>query len=103
MIPWWHLHPIVPIPDTKDREEVKEWIQKASDELDRLQQRNEQLENIFSHIFPVMTGDVFITGVSDETDEQGFPDKMHVCIAYGADVLKIYRRIDDHVDKDSKD
>lgn len=89
MIKWYNLQPLYP-----DREEVKEWMNKATLELERLDTRNEQLEKILQHILPEMSGEVFITGRSDDRDEQGFPDRLIVCNQYGSNSIRIYKRKD---------
>lgn len=89
MIKWYNLQPLYP-----DREEVKEWMNKATLELERLDTRNEQLEKILQHILPEMSGEVFITGRSDDRDDQGFPDRLIVCNQYGSNSIRIYKRID---------
>lgn len=94
MIPWYNMHPLVPILDQEARNEVKEWMKQASNELERLEKKNEQLEKILKHFLPEMSGEVFITGISDTKDEQGFPDRIHLCIEYGSDSIRIYKRID---------
>lgn len=43
---------------------------------------------------PEKTQSIFITSVSDDKDETGFPNQIGVCIEFGSNVTAIYERKD---------
>ena len=49
---------------------------------------------IVSSAFPARTGALFICGRSGRCDENGLPDAVEICPAYGVGWSVIYRRTD---------
>jgi hypothetical protein len=43
---------------------------------------------------PEQTRSIFITSISGERDETGFPDRIGVCIEFGSNVVATYERKD---------
>lgn len=65
-----------------------------------LMEENVRLTRILRHIMAEHTGEPFICGLTDHRDDEGFPDKLFLCIEYGADLLKVYKRVDKDEDDD---
>ena len=55
----------------------------------------QKLRKMFTTSFPdKFEGEIFICGASTEKTDDGFPDHLHICRAYGTDIVKIYKRVD---------
>jgi len=54
----------------------------------------EKLENILRKVFPEQSGHYFICGELGNQDNNGLPDKIEICPAYGCDWSQIYERTD---------
>lgn len=54
----------------------------------------EKLENILRKVFPEQSGHFFICGEMGNQDNNGLPDKLQICPAYGCDWSQIYERTD---------
>jgi len=54
----------------------------------------EKLENILRKAFPEQSGHFFICGEMGNHDNNGLPDKVQICPAYGCDWSQIYERTD---------
>ena len=49
------------------------------------------LKKMFTSTFPEQFPDaIFICGESRAEDTSGFPERIHVCRAYGSDLVRIY-------------
>ena len=69
-------------------------MRKLEKEIVELQDRVEKLQTILRHVFPEKTNALFITGHCGERDENGLPQKLIICPAYGSDVMVLYARED---------
>jgi hypothetical protein len=57
----------------------------------------QKLKYMFRSSYPErFEGQIFICGESHEYGpaDNGFPERLHICRAYGTDIVKIYKRID---------
>jgi hypothetical protein len=54
----------------------------------------EKLENILRKVFPEKSGHYFICGELGNQDNNGLPEKIEICPAYGCDWSQIYERAD---------
>lgn len=53
----------------------------------------QRLRKVFAHIYPEMSGQPFITGMSDKRDEAGFPEYLSLCSVYGLDDIVTYKKV----------
>lgn len=54
----------------------------------------EKLERKILHENPDKHNTYFICGESSQYDKFGFPDRVHICNAYGSDIIAVYKRLD---------
>jgi hypothetical protein len=54
----------------------------------------EKLENILRKAFPENSGHYFICGELGNKDNNGLPDKIEICPAYGCDFSVVYEKTD---------
>jgi hypothetical protein len=65
-----------------------------SAEIDRLKEKCNKQTNILRHVFADRFPDTFfICGESGDKDEDGLPDHIMVCPAYGCDWFVAYARV----------
>lgn len=65
----------------------------AADEIERLREENQKLAKIIGRLNPEnFPGLYFICGEGGEKDANGFPDRIMLCCAYGADPVEAYER-----------
>jgi len=50
------------------------------------------LRRVFSHLYPELSGQPFLTGVS-EPDETGFPKYVHICLEHGMAYSTTYKKV----------
>ena len=67
------------------------YIGNLEKENERLKTKCDNQANILKHMFPERYSKTyFICGQIGSTDENGLPDKIIVCPAYGSDITEIY-------------
>lgn len=66
-----------------------------NEDLELLQKKYDRVIEILQHIFPEKNGQYFISGASTDLDENGLPDSLYVCPAYGADFTVTYKKVKD--------
>jgi hypothetical protein len=68
--------------------------EEAADEITRLREENEKMKYFLRHnVFAEKQyGVYFICGEGGEKDQNGIPEQIHVCPAYGSDVVYRYIR-----------
>ena len=54
----------------------------------------EKLENLLSKVFPENSGHYFISNELGNKDNNGLPDKIEICPAYGCDFSVVYEKTD---------
>lgn len=65
------------------------------DELTKKLELYDKLHQKLIHENPDKFNTYFICGASTACESNsGLPDRIHVCAAYGSDVVKIYKRVD---------
>lgn len=69
--------------------EAAPWV---VEEVKKIEQENEKLKNIITHLFSDRTGVYFICGESGDKDEMGLPEHIFVCPSYGLDGMAIYTK-----------
>ena len=70
-------------------ESIRYYLAEESDELRR---ENDKLKDILSKLVPEKSGHYFICGQLGKTDQNGLPDGLMVCPAYGSDVIQVYSK-----------
>lgn len=65
-------------------------------ELERLQAENDRLKAMIRHAVADRTGVYFICGEGGTRDEQGLPEIILVCPAFGADGFAIYKKASEY-------
>ncbi len=67
---------------------------KVSAEITRLREENEKMKYFLRHnVFAEKQyGVYFICGEGGEKDQNGIPEQIHVCPAYGSDVVYLFTR-----------
>lgn len=65
----------------------------ARDEILRLRELTDVQTRILQHTYPDKSGRYFISGHGGDVDENGLPDRVSICPAYGCDWSVIYRRV----------
>ena len=65
-------------------------------EIERLQAENEKLKTMIRHAVADRTGVYFICGEGGSKDEQGLPEIILVCPAFGADGFAIYKKASEY-------
>lgn len=75
-------------------ENVWEIAEDASSEIARLREENEKMKYFLRHnVFAEKQyGVYFICGEGGEKDQNGIPEQIHVCPAYGSDVVYLFTR-----------
>ncbi len=69
----------------------------AADRIEYLEKKLKLLEKTdmwFKTNYPEHTGYYFICGEGGTKDDNGLPERLHVCPAYGADWMMLYTRTD---------
>jgi hypothetical protein len=69
----------------------------AADRIEYLSKKIKLLEKTdmwFKTNYPEHTGYYFICGEGGTKDDNGLPERLHVCPAYGADWMMVYTRTD---------
>lgn len=73
--------------------EASEVIRKATEEIDRLKKENERLAHIVKRIYLENFPNTWFTcGEIGNKDENGLPEMIQVCPAYGVDWSAIYKK-----------
>ena len=67
---------------------------KAAEEIRRLREENEKMKYFLRHnVFAEKQfGVYFVCGEGGEKDQYGIPEQIHVCPAYGSDVVYLFTR-----------
>lgn len=75
-------------------EDVWEIAEDASAEITRLREENEKMKYFLQHnVFATKQyGVYFICGEGGEKDQNGIPEQIHICPAYGSDVVYLFTR-----------
>jgi hypothetical protein len=63
-------------------------------QITSLELENEKLENILRKAFPEKSDHYFICGELGNKDNNGLPDKIEICPAYGCDFSVVYEKSD---------
>jgi hypothetical protein len=69
----------------------------AADRIEYLSKKLKLLEKTdlyMKTMYPEHTGFYFICGEGGTKDDNGLPERLHVCPAYGADWIMVYTRTD---------
>jgi hypothetical protein len=69
----------------------------TAERLDLLEKKIKLFEKIEMYLktsYPENSGHYFISGEGGVKDDNGLPERLHVCPAYGADWIMIYNRTD---------
>ena len=61
-----------------------------------LEEQNDRLKKILSHILSEKTGLFFICGETGDKDSMGLPEKILVCPTYGLDGFAVYTKTSDY-------
>lgn len=62
---------------------------------EELERDNDRLTNIMRHLMPQnLPGVYFITGEAGNQDENGLPERIIVCAAFGSDITAVYERME---------
>jgi hypothetical protein len=80
-------------PDWDEHEDVAS----AADRIEYLEKKLKLLEKTdmwFKTNYPEHTGYYFICGEGGTKDDNGLPERLHVCPTYGADWMMLYTRTD---------
>jgi len=64
----------------------------ARDEIIRLREKCDKQARILHHVFPDKSGRYFISGQGGEVDDNGLPETVSICPAYGVGWTVTYRR-----------
>jgi hypothetical protein len=73
------------------------WTEDAADRIEQLTAKLKVLEKTELYLktmYPEKSGHYFICGESPIKDENGLPERLHICPAYGADWMMLYTRTD---------
>jgi hypothetical protein len=54
----------------------------------------EKVEMYLKTMYPEKSGSYFICGEGGVKDDNGLPERLHICPAYGADWMMLYTRTD---------
>ena len=74
-----------------------EIAQEAADRIELLSRKLKLLEKTDMYLktnYPDKTGYYFICGEGGSKDDNGLPERLHICPAYGADWVMLYQRAD---------
>ena len=69
----------------------------AADRIEKLTAKVKLLEKVEMYLktsYPDKTGSYFICGEGGVKDNNGLPERLHVCPAYGVDWMMTYTRTD---------
>jgi hypothetical protein len=69
----------------------------AVDHIEQLEKKLKLLEKIEMYLktsYPDKSGSYFICGEGGVKDDNGLPERLHICPAYGADWMMLYTRTD---------
>ena len=72
-------------------------MNEISNRLDTLKDAKEyieKLENLLRKVFPENSGRYFICNELGNKDNNGLPDKIEICPAYGCDFSVVYEKTD---------
>ena len=72
-------------------------MNEISNRLDTLKDAKEyieKLENLLRKVFPEKSGHYFISYELGNKDNNGLPDKIEICPAYGCDFSVVYEKTD---------
>jgi hypothetical protein len=70
---------------------------KAADRIQQLTAKLKLLEKVDMYLktsYPDKSGSYFICGEGGVKDDNGLPERLHVCPAYGSDWMMLYTRTD---------
>jgi hypothetical protein len=65
----------------------------AADRIEALEEQNKRLSKIIAALMPHLVEHYFICGEGGEKDDNGLPDAISICPAYGADWTATYKRV----------
>jgi len=65
----------------------------ARDEIIRLREKCDKQARILQHVFPEQSGRYFISGQGGDVDDNGLPETVSICPAYGVGWTVTYKRI----------
>ena len=71
--------------------------EQAADRIEALSAKLKVLEKTELYLktmYPEKSGSYFICGEGGVKDENGLPDRIHICPSYGADWMMTYKRTD---------
>jgi hypothetical protein len=63
------------------------------DLIEALEEQNKRLSKIIAALMPHLVEHYFICGEGGEKDDNGLPDAISICPAYGADWTVTYKRV----------
>ena len=69
----------------------------AAERIEQLTAKVKLLEKVDMYLktaYPDKTGSYFICGEGGVKDDNGLPERLHVCPAYGVDWMMLYTRTD---------
>jgi hypothetical protein len=69
----------------------------TTERLNFLEKKIKLLEKVEMYLktsYPDKSGSYFICGEGGTKDDNGLPERLHVCPAYGADWIMVYTRTD---------
>jgi hypothetical protein len=61
--------------------------------IEALEEQNKRLSKIIAALMPHLVEHYFICGEGGEKDDNGLPDAISICPAYGADWTATYKRV----------
>ena len=73
------------------------WTEDAADRIEELLAKLKLLEKVDMYLktsYPDKSGSYFICGEGGVKDDNGLPERLHICPAYGADWMMTYQRTD---------
>lgn len=73
------------------------WTEDAADRIEALSAKLKVLEKTELYLktmYPEKSGHYFICGEGGVKDDNGLPDRIHICPSYGADWMMTYKRTD---------
>ena len=80
-----------------DEGKINDARQEAADRIELLSRKLKLLEKTDMYLktnYPDKTGYYFICGEGGSKDDNGLPERLHVCPAYGVDWMMLYQRAD---------
>ena len=80
-----------------DEGKINDIRQEAAERIELLSRKLKLLEKTDMYLktnYPDKTGYYFICGEDGSKDDNGLPERLHVCPAYGVDWMMLYQRTD---------